>query len=202
MMEPHGRKPVLSPPVREGPGRDDRSGLARPSMRVLITGAGLSVVLLLGMMVLDRALKTPEAPAGIISFELAGSLAGAESIIGSWDEKARIQAGISLGLDFFFLVTYAVTLAEACRIVAARLAPNRLRVLGTVLARGVWGAALLDTIENLALIQLLIGHGEIWFPVLAALCAWPKFGLVGCALLYIFAGGAMIFIARCKGADD
>ena len=70
---------------------------------MLVVGAGLSILLLLGMTVLDKALKTPEAPAGIISFELAGTLAGAEKIMGSWDGPARIQAGISLGIDFFFL---------------------------------------------------------------------------------------------------
>jgi len=170
-------------------------------LRAVIIGAGLSVVLLLGMTMLDRALKTPAAPAGIISFELAGTLAGAESIMGSWDEPARIQAGISLGLDFFFLVAYAYTLAGACRRVAARLASNRLRGLGMVLAWGAWGAALLDTIENLALIQLLTGRGEAWQPLLAALCAWPKFGIAGCALLYILAGGAMMFLVRRRQAD-
>ena len=169
-------------------------------MRSLVIGAGLSVVLLLGMVLLDRALKTPAAPAGIISFELVGTFAGAEDILGSWDEPARIQAGVSLGIDFFFLVAYAYTLAGACRLVAMRLASNRVRVLGIALAWGSWGAAFLDTIENLALIQLLIGQGESWYPRLAALCAWPKFGLVGSALFYIFAGGVLVFRARRK--DD
>ncbi len=201
MMESHGRKPALSSSRGERLGLNDRPDPARRTMPALVIGAGLSVVLLLGMVVLDRALKTPAAPVGIISFELVGTLAGAESIMASWDEPARIQAGVSLGLDFFFLVAYAYTLAGACRLVAARFASNRLRVLGMVLAWGAWGAALLDTIENLALIQLLIGRGEAWHPLLAAFCAWPKFGIVGCALLYIFAGGAMIARVRRKRVD-
>ena len=141
-------------------------------------------------------------PRRIWSLAAVGTLAGAESIIGAWDESARIQAGVSLGLDFFFLVAYAVALAGACRWVAVRLASHRLQDLGTVLAWGAWGAALLDTIENLALIQLLIGRGEAWHPVLAAFCAWPKFGLAGGALLYIVTGAAMIFVARRKGTED
>jgi len=200
-MKPCGHKPALSSSGGNQLELNDRSDPARRTMAALVIGAGLSVVLLLGMVVLDRALKTPAAPAGIISFELVGTLAGAESIMDSWDEPARIQAGVSLGLDFFFLVAYAYTLAGACRLVAARFASTRLRVLGMVLAWGAWGAALLDTIENLALIQLLIGHGESWHPRLAALCAWPKFGLAGCALLYIFAGGALMFRARRQDAD-
>lgn len=201
MIEPYGPKQALSSSRGE---RSEMNGLSEPerlTMCSLVIGAGLSVVLLLGMVLLDRALKTPAAPAGIISFELVGTFAGAQSIMDSWDEPARIQAVISLGLDFFFLLAYAYTLAGACRLVAARIAPNRLRVLGKVLAWGAWGAALLDTIENIALIQLLIGHGETWHPRLAALCAWPKFGLAGGALLYIFTGGVLMFWARRKDAD-
>jgi hypothetical protein len=201
-MVPCRRKSALPWSKGERPEMNGRADHEKCSMRLWVIGAGLSIVLLLGMMVLDRALKTPEAPAGIISFELAGTLDRAESIIGAWDAPARIKAGVSLGLDFFFLVTYAGTLYGACRWVAARLASNRLQRLGTVLAWAAWGAAFLDTIENLALIQVLIGHGEAWHPLLAAVCAWPKFGLAGGALLYIFTGGAMLFWARRKRAGD
>lgn len=195
----HDRKTVASSPGEATPEFKNRVDPAKGSMRALVIWAGVSVVLLLGMIALDRDLKTPAAPVGIISLELVGSLSGAERIIDSWDEPARIQAGISLGLDFFFLVAYAATLAGACRLVAARLVSNRLSILGRLLAWGAWGAALLDAIENLALIQLLIGHGEAWHPMLAALCAWPKFGLAGFALLYILTGGAMVFLARRRG---
>jgi hypothetical protein len=162
----------------------------------LVVGAGLSILLLIGMTVLDKALKTPEAPAGIISFELAGTLAGAEKIMGSWDGTARIQAGISLGIDFFFLVAYACALAAACRMVAVRLRPRRpwMGTLGSLMAGGAWCAAGLDTVENMALIQLLIGIGEGWHAVLAAGCAWLKFGLVSGVLAYLFLGAALVFL--------
>ena len=174
------------------------SSPAMLSKYLVIFGAGLSAALLLGMTALDRNLKTPAAPAGIISLELAGNLARVERILASWDQPARIQAGISLGLDFFFLAAYAFTLAGACRLLASHLPHDRrrLKALGRILARGQWCAALLDAVENLALIQLLIGSGQAWQANLAALCAWPKFTLAGGALLYIFALGGAVLLKR------
>jgi len=174
----------------------DRGDADKRSRFMLVVGLGLSVLLLTGMTVLDRALKTPEAPAGIISFELAGTLAGAEKIMGSWDGPARIQAGISLGIDFFFLVAYACALAAACRMLAARLRVRRpwMGTLGSLMAGGAWCAACLDTVENMALIQLLVGRGESWHAVLAAGCAYLKFGLVSGVLAYLFLGAALVFL--------
>lgn len=164
----------------------------------LALAAGLCLVLLLGMMALDRRLKTPAAPSGIVSFELAGSPAAAERILVSWDAGARIQAGISLGLDFFFLAAYAFTLAGASRKVAGHLPRHlrRLRALGRLMAGGAWLAGVLDMVENLALIQVLIGNDRVWLPALAAWCAWPKFSLVGCALIYIGIGGMLWGVRR------
>ena len=167
-------------------------------LRSLIIGAVLCILLLAGMTVLDRALKTPAAPAGIISFELAGTLTGAERILASWDASARIQAGISLGVDFFFLAAYAFTLVGICRRVAIHLPPHfrRLRRWGFFLAGAAWFAAFLDVVENMMLIQLLLGNAGGWQPVLAALCAWPKFGITACILMYIVLGSGYIFMRR------
>ena len=193
-MAPQHHEPTRGGPAVATPVPDT------PAAGLLILGAGLSLVLLLGMVALDRSLKTPAAPAGIISFELAGSPAAAEEILASWDPSARIKAGISLGLDFFFLAAYAFTLAGVSRHVAGRLPPRfrRLRALGGLMAKGAWLAGGLDVVENLALIQLLTGNDKVWLPVLAAWCAWPKFSLAACALTYIGAG-AVVLIVRGKG---
>jgi hypothetical protein len=198
MPDLNDHEPTSPTPALHQLEQQDRSGTGRRLRSVLIIGAGMSFVLLVGMTLLDRALKTSEAPAGIISFELAGTLAGAEKIMGSWDGPARIQAGISLGLDFFFLMTYACMLAAACRMLAARLAFHRaqLGMLGSLLAAGAWCAACLDAVENMALIQLLIARGEDWHAVVAALCAWLKFGLVFGALAYICLGTMLVLWGR------
>jgi hypothetical protein len=169
-----------------------------PSIGILILSGGLSLILLLGMMLLDQALKTPAAPSGIISLELAGSLAAAQRILDSWQASARIQAGISLGLDFFFLSAYAFTLSGASRKVAARLSMFCLwcKFWGEILAKAAWLAGGLDAVENLALIRVLIGSGDAWQPVLAAGCAWLKFGLAAIILSYIGLGGVVILLQR------
>jgi hypothetical protein len=196
MPKPFSHQPASPKRALKQPKQLDRLEADKRSRFTLVVGAGLSFLLLIGMTVLDKALKTPEAPTGIISFEMAGTLAGAEKIMGSWDGPARIQAGISLGIDFFFLVAYACTLAVACRMVAARLKLRRpwMGTLGSLMAGGAWFAACLDTVENMALIQLLIGRGEDWHAVLAAGCAWLKFGLVSGVLVYLFLGAALVFL--------
>ena len=179
-------------------GRQGRIDPALPSARAVIVGIVLSLTLLGGMVALDQALTTPAAPKGIISLELAGNLDKTNQILDSWPEPARIQAGISLGLDFFFLAAYAFTLSAACRWVAAYLPPgwNLWQRLGISLAYAQWLTASLDVVENLALIQILIGQGKSWHPILAAFCAWPKFGLAAGALLYIFMGGVVLIAMR------
>lgn len=169
-----------------------------PPSAALILGIGLCLGLLLGMMLLDRSLQTPAAPHGIISLELAGSPATAQSILDSWSVSARIQAGISLGLDFFFLAAYAFTLSGICRKVAAHLPACYpcFKIAGGLLAGGAWLAGGLDGIENLALIGFLTGPGQAWQPVLAAGCAWPKFGLTALIFLYISLGGAVILVSK------
>lgn len=195
MPKSRNHQPASPKRALKQPKQLDRLAADKRSRFTLVVAAGLSSLLLLGMTVLDRALKTPEAPVGIISFELAGTLAGAEKIMASWDGPARIQAGISLGIDFFFLVTYACALAVACRMVAARLGPRLpwMETLGAPMAVGAWSAACLDTVENMALIQLLIGRGEGWHAVLAAGCACLKFGLVAGVLVYLGLGAALVF---------
>ena len=190
-MAPQHFKPIFGEPAAAPP--PDHSAAGQ-----LILGAGLSLVLLLGMVALDRSLKTPAATVGIISFELAGSKAAAAEILASWDETARIKAGISLGLDFFFLAAYAFTLAGASHKVAGYLPRHfrHLRALGGLAAGGAWLGGALDAVENLALIQLLTGNDKAWLPALAAWCAWPKFGLAACALIYIGAGGILVGMQR------
>ena len=169
-----------------------------PPIRALALGAVVSLVVLLGMVSLDQALRTPAAPNGMVSLQLAGSLAAARHILDSWPAAARIQAGISLGLDFSFLAAYAFTLAGACRKVASYLPPQSrwCRPMGGILAKAAWVTGCLDVVENLALIAFLIGPDLTWPPVLAACCAWPKFGLAAVILLYIGLGGAMITVRR------
>ena len=135
-------------------------------------------------------IHAPEAPRGILSFEFAGTFEQANRIIGAWlHPGARFAAGLSLGLDYLFMPLYATSIALCCVLVSAGGAPW-LERSGRWLAWAQFVAALLDAVENYALIQLLLGAtGEGW-PALAWYCAAVKFALVilGVAFVFLLAG--------------
>jgi hypothetical protein len=110
-------------------------------------------VLLAIMVRLDQPLRTAAAPRGIISLELAGSPESAQRILASWDSAARRNARLSLGLDYIFLLIYALMLSRLCLIVARRWPASHrgIRRAGLVLGWAQWCAALLDIGENIML---------------------------------------------------
>jgi len=157
----------------------------------------LTLVVIVGLQVIDNHLKTGVAPSGIVSFELAGTQAQAQKILASWGEKGRIYAGLSLGLDFLFLVAYSSLLALGCMLILRTvLKRNKLLVLvGVYLAWGQFVAALLDSVENVSLIRVLVGSRLEAWPVLAHWCAIPKFAIVAVGIVYILLGGLIGLIS-------
>ena len=125
----------------------------------------LAVALMLVLQGFDRPLRTAAAPQGIVSFGLAGNQAVAQEILASWDSTARVYAGLSLGLDYLFMAAYATAISLGCvwAVRSLRL-PRWLGGLGIFLAWGQFVAAGLDAVENVALIQQLLG---------AQAAAWP-----------------------------
>ncbi len=173
-----------------------RSGQKRAFAAVTL----VTFVLIAVMSAFDLPLRTEAAPQGIVSFELAGSAERAGEILASWDEKARVSAGLSLGMDYLFLLAYATSIALGCQLLG-RLEFNRgtrLAALAAPLAWAQLGAALLDAIENAALIRLLQGaEASIW-PALALVCAVPKFIFVLLGLLYLIVAG-LLSLLRSRG---
>jgi hypothetical protein len=155
---------------------------------------GVLLALTLGVMgvlrVVDGPLKTADAPNGIVSFELAGDVPTAQAILNAWDPLARTHAGFSLGFDFVFLVLYSTTIALACAWLAQALR-ERWRPLasaGLLLAWAQWLAALLDVVENAALLVVLLEAPRAPWPQIARWCALPKFALVFLGLTYVVLG--------------
>lgn len=147
---------------------------------------------------LGAALFSEAAPQGIISFEFAGELSAARQIINAWGPGGQVAAGLSLGLDYLFLVLYAAAIGLGCVLVAEGFAARStaLARVGVVLAWGQLLAALLDAVENYALIRLLLGAGEALWPALARASALPKFALVALGLLYVLLGALALALRR------
>jgi hypothetical protein len=176
--------------------------LSTPTQRWL----GGLVLLATGVMtaalgMFDVQLRNRDAPSGIVSFELAGSLPAAQRILASWDARARIYAGLSLGLDYAYLLAYSTLLALVCAW-ASRRGPNAWRALGRWLCWGLWLAALCDACENVGLIALLLGMQSPAWPVVATRFAFAKFTLLAAGALYIIAGTAVRSLDRVSARHD
>lgn len=158
----------------------------------------LAVAAMIVLQVLGGPLKTAPAPAGIVSYELAGSLANTEAILSSWDAVARVYAGLNLGFDYLFVAAYVVAIGLGCVLVGEALGPRGrgLAAAGGLLAWAVLLAGVLDGIENYALIALLLGAGAGGLSALARYCAIPKFLIVLAALLYVVVGALVSAIGR------
>jgi hypothetical protein len=139
---------------------------------------------------LDQPLRTPASPNGIVSFELAGSLANARSMIDSWGERGRLFAAFGLGFDFLFMPVYALALSIGALLAAGKHSGTFAR-LGAWIARGAWIAAGFDAVENMALAQSLFNGAVDPFPSLAAICASVKFALIAIGIAYGLIGWLM-----------
>ena len=172
-----------------------------PSRRrfVLLLLATLTMILILQR--IDVPLRTDAVPQGIVSFEFAGSQAVAQRILAAWDERARVYAAFSLGFDYLFMLTYAVTLALACRLAEGpwQARTRRGGALGEYLAVGQLAAALFDGVENLGLWRILAGATADGWPILAALCAGIKFVLIVLGLGYSLVGFGLFLQQRRAG---
>lgn len=140
--------------------------------------------------ILDTPLQTDYAPSGIVSFELAGTPQNAAHIVLTWPAEAMLNAAFGLGIDYLFMPVYAFALAFGTLLAAGRHA-GWLKSLGAVAGYGAFAAALFDAVENYALFQVLLGAFDSSYPMLAAVCATVKFGLLAFGLVVAVAGGVI-----------
>ncbi len=157
----------------------------------------IALALLMSMIMtrVGAPLTTAAAPSGIISFEFAGTAVNAQAMIDSWDTQAKIHAGLSMGLDFLYPIIYALAISLAVVVASGRFV-GWMNNLGTGLAWGVWVAAVFDYIENVSLIQLLLGSNNDLWATVAYWCAAIKFLLIILAILYALLGGIHALIRR------
>ena len=164
--------------------------------RVLVGSALLTAALMAVNFATNAPLENPVAPMGIVSLQLAGSLAAAQAILAAWGPVAQRWAILNLVIDYPYLLAYATTLGLGCVLIARHLpGPRRVASLGVWLAWGIIGAALLDAVENAALLRLLLGDLREGWVALAFWCAVPKYVLVLAALAYLGIGGLLGLIS-------
>lgn len=147
----------------------------------------LTLLVMVALNVLGAPLQTAAAPAGIISYEFSRDTAGANLILNSWDNLTKQYAALNLGLDYLFMPAYAITIALACIWVGQAMG-GRAYKTALWLAWGQWLAALLDAIENIALLKMLLDTTAAPYPQLAYWCATLKFALVILGIIFVLVG--------------
>jgi len=159
----------------------------------------LAVALMVILQLLGAPLKTDAAPAGIVSYELAGNAAESQKILSAWDTAKKDYAGLNLGLDYLFIVSYVGAIGFGCSLLAVKLGQRfqALAYIGITLSWAQFLAAAFDSLENVALLKLLFGSEQPAWSVVARACAIPKFLIVLLGLLYILV--ALIFVLAGAG---
>lgn len=142
--------------------------------KLLLLLAGLNVIVIVVIQSFAASLK----PFSIIAFEFAGSPERTHQMVNAWRENGVLNSVFFLiGFDYLFMLTYSAFLWFACMHTEHGL-PNKISKSLIVLAWLQPLAALLDSVENLALYQIISGSWKPLWPILAAACAAPKFGIV------------------------
>jgi hypothetical protein len=152
----------------------------------------VTIIIMLILNISGSPLRTAEAPAAIVSYELAGTADKATAILDSWDNEAKVYAGFNLGFDYLWMPFYSTTIALGLVWVAAAL--NLKGTLSTtlnLLAWGQWLAALLDALENAALLIMLFGQPAVPWPAIAYWSAVIKFTLVTLGILIVLTGAIL-----------
>jgi hypothetical protein len=149
---------------------------------------GLTIAFFAVFSFLDQPLRTPAAPSGIVSFELARTPEAASAMLESWDESSRLFAAFGLGFDFLFMPVYATALSLAVMIAADRRRGGVWSGLGKALAWGAFLATGFDMVENAALFHILLNGAFSAAPQVAFWCASIKFALLLAGLAYALVG--------------
>ena len=138
------------------------------------------------MLSIDYFLINDICENGIISFELAKDIRMSQAILNSWDANAKINAGISLGLDFLFLTIYPALIALLIHKLNKILWHGKpFYLVGLILLFSQFFTACFDAIENIGLIHILLGRTDKNLALIAYYFAFMKFTLIAIALIYL-----------------
>ena len=156
---------------------------------IFLTFLALTIILFALFRVLDEPLRTPAAPNGIVSFELAWQPGASQAMVDSWSEYARLLAAFGLGIDYLFMPIYALALSLGILLAAGRHTGGFAR-LGAWMGWAALVAPLFDAVENYGLLHSLLSPLFSLWPLIASICATIKFTLLLLGLLYALIGWA------------
>lgn len=145
----------------------------------------------------DAPLKNDICKNGIVSFELAKDLDKTVKILDSWDANAKMNAGLSMGFDFLFLLMYSSFMALLIFNINNRLWKNNtFHKLGNLLIVLIFMAAFFDMIENMALIKLLLGDLVQTWSSIAYYFAAIKFVIILICITYLLVNWLLLLFKK------
>ena len=152
---------------------------------------------ILGLLYLDQFLINDTCTGGIISFELARDLETARSYLNSWGEKGKIALSLGLGIDFLFPIAYATFLAILIHKLNFALWFNKsFFKAGNLLIWCLFLAAVFDYVENIALINLVLGDMKQFWVSISFYFALSKFCVIFASFVYILINFCLFLIKK------
>tara|TARA_B110000003_G_scaffold152808_2_gene153498 strand:+ start:9125 stop:9676 length:552 start_codon:yes stop_codon:yes gene_type:complete len=147
---------------------------------------------------LDQFLINDTCSSGIISFELAGDLETAGSYLNSWGEKGKIAVSLGLGFDFLFPIAYSSFMGILIHKLNVILwSKSSFFSLGNGLIWAIFLAGICDYVENIGLINLVLGNMEQAWVSISFYFAVVKFCIIFVVLLYILINFSLFLIKKC-----
>ncbi len=141
----------------------------------------VTVLSSMALTAIGSPLINPQTRWGILSFELCAYGSSCTAIIQSWSSSVELQAALSLGVDYLFMVAYSATLFLSLLMMADHVPPD-LRRLTLGSAGAAWLAGAADALENYFLFQILLSPSNQQFAWPATASATVKFALLGLTL--------------------
>jgi len=126
--------------------------------------------------------KTDFTPLGIVSLELASSIAQVQHILAVWNHNDLL---LNIGLDFLFIPAYTFFFIQSLKITISKHRLGWLQQVGNKLIAVAYLAAALDSIENLLMLSSMMGHYSAGSICATASIATTKFVGIGFILLYL-----------------
>ena len=146
---------------------------------------------------LDSYLINESCSLGIISFEFAKELAVAQQMLAAWSYEARIAAAVSTGFDYLFLSVYSMLIAIIIHRFIYRLNQTSFVYrIGVVLVYLTFVAGIFDAIENIGIIQLLLGNETQFWTSVTYNFAFAKFLLLAINLAFLIANLIGVVVVR------
>jgi hypothetical protein len=148
-----------------------------------------------------KQIQTSASPAGIVSFELAGTAQETTQMLDAWKQASAMgSVRMNILIDFLFIPFYALLFYTLCGSISVRH-HGKAASLGVLLAFFSLIAALFDILENLLMLAATYGYYNDTTALLTAFFAAAKFSLLALSLLYVVLLGLPLLIKKISNAS-